>query len=1400
MDEIPPPPNGGSSCINCLPEGWSSGFPGVELISPGYIQLQTLSTIGECVTFTATGLTTGVPYLFALWWLVDPVTLGGCCAELTITVQGESFHFSTVDQWSLIDICIIPETTELDFEICSSMPPGNSSAHVWLDNAICPEQGICCPLKIEMAEELFVCPNTDLLINPDIIDSEGPVSYIWSSEPSDGVLYLSDTLIEDPIFNYNPAEPGFSGTEYIFELKVIDDNCQAVKEVTVNVLPIEIVDFNFQDFYCTSDGIFIFPSVSIEGYNGTWGVPSINLADYPDQVFQNFFIADEGELDCPFPQSFEINIQAFQTPTFDILPLLCRTEADTYEFPMNSLEGITGTWTIPTINLLNEPNVFITNTFTPNEIYCTEAVIVTVELHPGDPVSFDLPSDFCCADSIFTWPTISNEGVTGTWLLASVDLANISGNDLVNIFTPEESLDGCYTQYQHNSTISAKPVFDAIYPFCKTDPLIFLDIYDSQGNEGTWSIPSFDLDTIVTETIISTWTPLPGQNLCITDTTIVFQILQPTQADFDFQNILCEADPLLVLDVIDLNGISGTWSIPSIDPSVLADQQVQSIFVPNEYEICAIPDTIIFSISELIVPLFELPDYLCSSDSDFSLPLVSSNGVEGIWSIPEIITSENPGSSVQTMFSSTDQSCIDLYTHEIFIVAPFESNVISSNPSSCQLEDGMINIFGMLEGLEFSIDEGNSWQNEPVFQLLAAGIYEILVRSINYPTCIESFESILTSPGSPELIEIEVNQLSSCEDANASISIIAQGNDLEYSIDGGASFQLSQDFLNLAEGNYSIVVRDGNNPDCFAQDLVEVESISETIILDIIRIDVSDCGANDGSVDIIAQGSNLEYSIDDGMTWFDSPIFTNLPAAIYELVVRSTDAFDCSDIATIEISSPNPPEIITFTVIQPTNCNPTSGSIDVIAEGIDLLYSIDNGVTWVPNSLFEDLEVGNYQFIIMEVSFPNCIVSQEQNLGGELDHLDDIAIETILPSDCESEDGSVTVLTNENDVEFSIDNGTTWQLSNIFLNLGPGSFNLIVRKTLLPDCFFELEFVVEKPECPCEDLTVELEIIDIICLEANIGEIIITNVTGMNNPLYSVQWEDGNIGVQNTNLTDGWHTFTILYDEDCVWTDSAYIERFDPLTFALESFDSDCPEAENGSINITEVEGGSGQYSYSVNGNTFQTSGEFYNLSADQYEVLVLDNLGCLNSQFIEIFEEDGLPINLPDIVTIEDGETIFLNPLIDISTIDSFSWSPIANIQNLGDLIAEVKPDQTTSYTLTIYYGECMETRTVTIRVKKSQEIFIANSFSPNNDGLNDYFYIQTAQLSDVKISSFQIYDRWGNLVFNRPFPEPNNAADGWDGSFKNQAAQQGVYSYCIKYSFDDKEHISAGTITIIR
>lgn len=77
---------------------------------------------------------------------------------------------------------------------------------------------------------------------------------------------------------------------------------------------------------------------------------------------------------------------------------------------------------------------------------------------------------------------------------------------------------------------------------------------------------------------------------------------------------------------------------------------------------------------------------------------------------------------------------------------------------------------------------------------------------------------------------------------------------------------------------------------------------------------------------------------------------------------------------------------------------------------------------------------------------------------------------------------------------------------------------------------------------------------------------------------------------------------------------------------------------------------------------------------------------------------------------------------------------------------------------------------------------IYVPNAFSPNGDGINDLFEAQPT--ADSEIEGLQVFDRWGELVFQSKF-----GLMGWDGSFKGKLRpQQGVYTYIVRYF--DKRH----------
>ena len=83
---------------------------------------------------------------------------------------------------------------------------------------------------------------------------------------------------------------------------------------------------------------------------------------------------------------------------------------------------------------------------------------------------------------------------------------------------------------------------------------------------------------------------------------------------------------------------------------------------------------------------------------------------------------------------------------------------------------------------------------------------------------------------------------------------------------------------------------------------------------------------------------------------------------------------------------------------------------------------------------------------------------------------------------------------------------------------------------------------------------------------------------------------------------------------------------------------------------------------------------------------------------------------------------------------------------------------------------------------------------FTPNGDGLNDVLYVLGNTISDIK---FVIYDRWGEIVF-----QTTDKNMGWDGTFRNQPLNSGVFAYTLEYTndIDNKRYAKNGNITLIR
>jgi len=168
---------------------------------------------------------------------------------------------------------------------------------------------------------------------------------------------------------------------------------------------------------------------------------------------------------------------------------------------------------------------------------------------------------------------------------------------------------------------------------------------------------------------------------------------------------------------------------------------------------------------------------------------------------------------------------------------------------------------------------------------------------------------------------------------------------------------------------------------------------------------------------------------------------------------------------------------------------------------------------------------------------------------------------------------------------------------------------------------------------------------------------------------------------------------------------------------------------------------------------------------------------------------------NVPDITgpnTVQAGATITLSNVMTSGAWGS-SDATIATIDANGVVTGISAGTVTISYTIiNNSCGSVVKTFTITV-LPSSGNVFIPNTFTPNNDGLNDFFYVYGNGIKSVQL---RVFNQWGQLIF-----DAKDASLKWDGTYKGKKQPVGVYVYVAKVLLlDGKEINSKGAINLIR
>jgi gliding motility-associated-like protein len=170
-----------------------------------------------------------------------------------------------------------------------------------------------------------------------------------------------------------------------------------------------------------------------------------------------------------------------------------------------------------------------------------------------------------------------------------------------------------------------------------------------------------------------------------------------------------------------------------------------------------------------------------------------------------------------------------------------------------------------------------------------------------------------------------------------------------------------------------------------------------------------------------------------------------------------------------------------------------------------------------------------------------------------------------------------------------------------------------------------------------------------------------------------------------------------------------------------------------------------------------------------------------------------------PDIDAL-DASTVQLNATAS-SDVTQWNWAPPDNLSCIDCPSPMSTPKKTTTYIVTVENKfDCAASDTVVVKLTCTQDhVYIPNAFTPDNDGKNDVFYIKGRGVSMIK--SFRIYNRWGELVFEKKNINIDDRSSAWDGTYKGQPSPTGTYVYMAELFCDTGElFVMKGTVVLVR
>jgi len=697
----------------------------------------------------------------------------------------------------------------------------------------------------------------------------------------------------------------------------------------------------------------------------------------------------------------------------------------------------------------------------------------------------------------------------------------------------------------------------------------------------------------------------------------------------------------------------------------------------------------------------------------------------------------------------------------------------------------------------FSIDGGTTFQASNSFTGLCSGTYNIVVE--NGVGCQAFDQTTINEPAaitySSSTVDLLCNNVCIGE-----IDVTATGGfgTLQYSDDGGATFQTNNVFSNLCAGNYNVVVEDANG--C---QITNTETITEPVALTLTLgiTDATCAGQCDGMINSIPSGGSSPYTYTWGPTGTGGnvPLVSNLCTGTYTLTVA--DQNGCSIDTTITVTGPQAVTIDNISVTDEQCFGDCNGSATITSTGA-IQYSID-GVNYTTSNTFTGLCAGNYVAYAQDIN--GCESTQSFTIGSPA--------QVTLTADGDTTIciGGVAQLSSNagggvGGFTYSWDNGAG---STQNVNVSPTSPQVYcVTATDANGCS-------SSPICLTVSLFQPLSVLAFSDIDICPGETadISGLASGGNGGPYNYSWDQG-IGAGSAqtvgpNITT---TYTVTATDGCETPSASADVTITVNTLPNISFEGDnlagCMPVQTNFTSTNVPTGSSCVWSFGDGGVSTDCGTTSYSFTQP----------GCWDVN-LSIITPEGCNVNyeIQDYVCVYDyptpdftfgpQPTTVLEPTINFTdeSFNAVSYQWVMDTNGASDTITDENPnytfpaEQPGSYEvcLTAFTQQgCSATVCDTVIIGPEYILYVPNAFTPDQDGPNETFY-PVIQGEDVLTYEFYIFNRWGELIF-----ESHHPSQGWDGTYRGVMSQTDVYVWKLKVkdATYGKVHEYIGHVTLLR